>query len=165
MRDIDFCVILVATMLSTYYGRGEKNEEFLRRFDNEFPESAQILARLKAVFAFIDEMNLDHGSRAFKKTDLLTLLVELDVVLNNQRLELDARQAGRELSTFYDAVDTLFKKPGAKVKAAVKSDAIAKYLKAATKATNDKYARMDRAEVISALLVSTVTRAKRKKEK
>ncbi len=33
-----------------------------------------------------------------------------------------------------------------------------RYLKAATKATNDKYARMDRAEVISGLLESTLNK-------
>ena len=38
MNDVTFCVILVTTLLSTYYNRDELNAEYLKRYNDEFPE-------------------------------------------------------------------------------------------------------------------------------
>lgn len=155
MRDLDFCVILVITLLSTYYHRDEKNREYLERYNNEFGDADKAQKRLDTVFNFVEKCGLSSTSRAWKKTDLLTLLVELDAILNRSDKKIDAATVGPRLSKFYDAVDVLFEQPGDSPARSKTAADVAKYLKAATKATNDKYARDVRAEVISRVVLGS----------
>lgn len=146
MRDLDFCIILVVTMMSTYFNRDEQNAEYLKRYNDEFPEHTEISGRLETVFSFIKRCGLEKDSRAWKKTDLLTLLVELDAILNRtKKADLNARAVGRRLNEFYAQIDGMFRLPGDTENYTPDH---AKYLKAATKATNDKYSRDFRAEVV-----------------
>lgn len=161
MRDLDFCVILVITFLSTYYHRDEKNREYLERYNDEFGDADAIQKRLEAVFAFVEKCGFSSTSRAWKKTNLLTLLVELDVILNRGKKRIDPETVGPRLSRFYDEVDALFEQPGDSPTPSKSSADLANYLKAATKATNDKYARDARAEVISRIILGTSRRAKK----
>jgi hypothetical protein len=163
MRDLDFCVILVVTLLSTYYHRDEKNREYLSRYNNRFPGAIKIASRLKKVFEFINKCRFGERSRAWKKTDLLTLLVETDALLNRAKRKLDARKVGARVAAFYDEVNALYKEPG---DAAAESTApsvsdVATYLKAATKATNDKYSREIRAEIINRVIVGRLSSSKK----
>jgi len=140
-------------MLSTYYHRDEKNDEYLRRYNDSFPMNSEVANRLQTTFSFIDQCSFDEDSRSWKKTDLFTLLTELDSALNVRKLPLDSKLLGDRLKALYAQVDQLFKLgEGAKPDAEV-----FKYLKAATKATNDRYARIDRAEVVSKIIESTLS--------
>jgi uncharacterized protein with ParB-like and HNH nuclease domain len=161
MRDLDFCIILVITLLSTYFHRDEKNREYLQRYNEEFGDADAIQKRLETVFRFIDQCGLAPASRAWKKTNLLTLLVELDAVLNRSKKKIEPGTVGPRLSSFYDEVDALFRKPGESAKRPKSGADLATYLKAATKATNDKYARDTRAEVISRVILGSPGRAKK----
>lgn len=152
MRDLDFCVILVVTLLSTYYHRDEKNREYLERYNDDFPDEDKTQWRLDAVFSFLEECNLDSTSRAWKKTDLLTLLVETDAILNRSEKELNPAVVGPRLSDFYEAVDALYRKPGESSTLWKSKVDLATYLKAATRATNDKYSRDVRGEVVAHVL-------------
>jgi hypothetical protein len=160
MRDLDFCVILVTTLLSTYYHRDENNREYLHRYNDEFPDGDRLSAEIQKAFDFVEQCGLTDKSRAWKKTDLFTLLVEIYSAVVVQGLPLQPAIVGQRLEAFYSRVGELYatkggsaetddQKPGAEV---------FRYLKAATKATNDKYARVDRGEIISKLLASTLTR-------
>src|SRR5207245_155206 len=93
--------------------------------------------------------------------DLFTLLVEIHSALVVQGLALQPEAVGKRLEAFYSRVDKLYatekgtaetddQKPGAEV---------FRYLKAATKATSDKYARVDRGEIIGKLISSTHPKA------
>jgi hypothetical protein len=158
MRDLDFCVILVTTMLSTYYHRDEANREFLNRFNDEFPESDRMRSEIKKVFEFVEKCSFGDKSRAWRKTDLFTLLVEIHSGLIVRGLAIRPETVGKRLDAFYSRVDELYatnsgtaeledQKPGSEV---------LRYLKAATKATNDKYARVDRGEIIAKHIMATV---------
>jgi hypothetical protein len=162
MRDLDFCVILVVTLLSTYYHRDEKNREYLQRYNDDFPDSDLISSRLEVVFTFIEACALPPNSRAWKKTDLLTLLVELDAIINRSGKKMQPAKVGPRLTKFYGDVDALFSQKGVSQPGSKSAADIAKYLKAATKATNDKYARDDRAEVVSRVILGPSVRAKKK---
>src|SRR5207248_2254301 len=59
MRDLDFCVILVTTLLSTYYNRDEKNWEYLRRYNDEFPEADRLTDEIKRVADFVEQCAFD----------------------------------------------------------------------------------------------------------
>ncbi len=155
MRDLDFCVILVATLMSTYYHRDEKNLEYLERYDNKFDEGEKIFTRLASIFAFVEKCGLPADSRAWKKTNLLNLLVELDAILNRGKQKLNAKSVGPRLIKFYNQVDALFEEPGDSPPQSQSGTDVANYLKAATKATNDKYARDERAEIISRVILGS----------
>jgi hypothetical protein len=158
MRDLDFCVILVTTLLSTYYNRNEFNKEYLERYNDEFPEEGRIRDQIANTFEFVEQCGFDRKSRVWKKTDLFTLLVEIHSAHIVRSIPLTAALVGPRLQQFYSQVEELYAMTGG----ATNSDTpnteaeVFRYLKAATKATNDKYARVDRAQIIAKILESTV---------
>jgi Protein of unknown function DUF262 len=156
MSDVTFCVILVTTILAGYYRRDERNEEYLRRYNDEFPDKVRVQSELDKLFDFLDRCGLPEKSRAWKHTDLFTLLVELHSAIIIRNLSLDPAVVGPRCTAFYEYVDEAFKDPKAVAPASlpVAKEDIQKYLKAGTKATNDKYARLDRAEVILKVLTA-----------
>jgi hypothetical protein len=162
MRDLDFCVILVTTLLSTYYHRDELNRQYLERFNDAFARGPRILKQIESVFAFIDDCKFSDDCRVWKKTDLFTLIIELSVYLKTETLD-PAKVCG-VLEPFYKQVDDLFslKASDDELKAKAPSNNVFRYLKAATKATNDKYARVDRAQIIDSLLDSTLPKPKQR---
>jgi hypothetical protein len=154
MLDVNFCVIFVTTLLSGYYKRDERNEEYLERYNEQFAQMDAVRVAIDRVFDFVERCQFREKSRAWKQTDLFTLLVEVHTALVVKKLSLDPETIGPRIEAFYTKVDELFKgrqlPEASKVPEAAQS--VFTYLKAATKATNDKYARVERANVISALL-------------
>jgi hypothetical protein len=167
MDEVTFCVILVTTLLSTYYNRDELNAEYLRRYNDEFPEEDRINSQIADVFAFIEGCGFDERSRAWKKTDLFTLLVEVHSAVVVRGVKLAPATVGRRLEAFYSEVAKLYGTKSAETDeemANVEPDVI-RYLKAATKATNDRYARVDRAEIISKIMGSTLSKPAKRTSK
>lgn len=156
MGDVTFCVNLVTTLLNGYYHRDEKNQEYLERYNDDFPERDRIQRELDRVFDFVVDCKLPEKCRAWKQTDLLTLLVELHHLLITERAKLDPKETGATLTAFYEEVTSTFSDPRTKHDNSLPVDrvAVAQYLKAATKATNDKYARVDRGVVLESVLRS-----------
>jgi Protein of unknown function DUF262 len=66
MYDVTFCVILVTTILSGYYRRDEKNEEFLERYNDDFPQQDSVQVALDRVFDFVERCGFGEKSRAWK---------------------------------------------------------------------------------------------------
>jgi len=158
MYDVTFCVILVTTLLSDYYRRDERNREFLERYNDEFPQQERINAELEAVFDFIERCGFEKESRAWRQTDLLTLLVELHKVIAVDKLTLDPALVGPAIEHFYSLVNEMYGAREMPDEEEVPSgqESVFKYLKASAKAGGDKYSRIDRAEVIATLIRSTV---------
>jgi hypothetical protein len=94
------------------------------------------------------EMELPATSRAWRKADLFTILVELHRVLMKQQLHLDPKQVAQELSTFYGQVDTF--REGTTV-----AEGMAKYSKASLQATNDRSSRITRGQNVAEILKPT----------
>ncbi len=157
MYDVTFCVILVTTLLSDYYRRDERNREFLERYNDEFPQQEKINIELEMIFDFIERCEFEKSSRAWRQTDLLTLLVELHKAIAVDRLTLDPALVGPAIKHFYGLVDEMYRARELPDEEDVPSGqkSVFKYLKASAKASNDKYARIDRAEVIASLIRST----------
>jgi Protein of unknown function DUF262 len=154
MLDLNFCVILVTTLLSGYYKRDERNKEYLERYNEEFPQVDSVRVNLDRVFDFVERCDFEARSRAWRQTDLFTLLVELHTGLVVEKLELDPAAIGQRLKGFYAQVDGLYESKKLPEESAVPQDlqTVFAYLKAATKATNDKYTRVERARIISDLI-------------
>jgi hypothetical protein len=170
MRDLDFCVILTTTLLSTYFHRDALNREYLQRHNDEFPQGEELAKEIQAIFCFIERCGFTKKCRVWKKTDLFTLIVELRALLLKES-PLKPERVGPMLTEFYAQVDNMYKMQGTDEELAKRAPHpnVFRYLKAATKATNDKYARLDRAEVIASVLESALDvkepKASRKKAK
>lgn len=158
MADVTFCVILVTTLMSGYFRRNERNEDYLERYNDEFPEADRVQSEIDQVFDFIDACAFPSDSRAWQQTDLFTLIVEVHSALIVDHLSLQAQKVGAAVEAFYREVARLFSDKNLPdvVSGMPENREVFRYLKAATKATNDKYARIDRAEVISAIIRQTV---------
>jgi hypothetical protein len=154
MGDLTFTLTLVTTLLAGYFRREELLMDYLERYNDSFPDATAVTRQLDAAFKFVDACELPPDCRAWKKTDLFTLLVEACFLSRTGTAELDPVVAAPRLADFYAAVNDLYKSDpaGDSEEAAKVPRPILRYMKAATKATNDKYARVVRAEVIAPLL-------------
>jgi len=95
------------------------------------------------VFAYLEECAFDSRSRAWKKADLFTLLIELDQFLNVKGKNPQPSQIVEQLNQFYQTVDA----------APVNQQQVSLiYYKAALQASNDKIDRVRRAVVIAGVL-------------
>lgn len=158
MHDRTFCVTLVTTLLDGgYYKRDEKNEEYLARYNDEFPDQDRIQNELDRVFDFVESLGLPADSRAWKQLDLFTLLVEAHDSIILKNMAVNPQEFSRKLSELYAMVNATKKAGG--VPPAGDATLIArslKYLAAATRAANDKSQRVARGEVVSELLAEAV---------
>lgn len=154
MGDLTFSLTLVTTLLAGYFRREELLADYLGRYNDDFPEKTSVEPHIEAAFRFIDACGFPVKCRVWKKTDLFTLLVESCFLIRTGKTELDPATAGPRLTKFYAEVDELYKADpeGESGESRSVSAQVLRYMKAATKATNDKYARVDRAEVIAPLL-------------
>lgn len=95
------------------------------------------------VFAYLEECAFDSRSRAWKKADLFTLLIELDQFLNVKGMNPQPSQIVEQLNQFYQTVDA----------APVNQQQVSSiYYKAALQASNDRIDRVRRAVVIAGVL-------------
>jgi hypothetical protein len=163
MGDTSFCVVLVVTLLAGYYRRSEKNYEFLERYNSSFSQADEIRQRVQRVFAFLDACQIPDGSRAWKLTDLFSLMIEVDQRIHVRGVSLDPTATAPRLVSFFDSVDRVFRSMGRRAVDAMRVDDGLKlngwketnllaYIKASTKASDDKYHRQQRAVIVGQVL-------------
>jgi hypothetical protein len=156
----------VTTLLAGYFRREELLADYLSQYNDEFPEQDRVSELVTAAFDFVENCQFPPKCRVWKKTDLFTLLVEVCFLIRTGKATLDPATAGPRLLAFYTQVSELYKSDPVGDGTAVRVDPeVLRYMKAATKATNDKYARIDRAEVIAPLLAADAVAAPRPKGK
>jgi hypothetical protein len=143
MGDLRYVLGIVGTMLQGYFNRDDAYEELLERFNDEFPMQQEIADRLDKAFAFLEECAFDSKSRAWKKADLFTLLVEIDQYLLIHGSSLQPGKVLEDLSAFYSIVDN----------ASINQEQVsAIYYKAALQASNDRNNRIRRGFIIAGIL-------------
>lgn len=145
MQDVRFALTVLATALSTYFNRDGELEDYLLRYNDEFPMRSDIERELDAVLEFIEQMNVSATSRMWKKADLFTAIVEIHAAIYKRQKRIGAQAVARMLSDFYEQVDD----PGRL--GDPESDA-SRYYKASLQATNDRSSRSTRGEIIRKLL-------------
>jgi len=141
MQDLRLILIIVITMMSTYFNRDDELESYLEKFNDEFEHGEELRTQLYSLFDFIESAEFNPKSRVWKKADLFTLIVELNRAIYREHMELDPKEIGSRLSEFYNEVDRL--------QGATEDRDIADYYKASLQATNDRSSRIRRGEIIS----------------
>jgi hypothetical protein len=147
MRDVVYTLTIVISMLSTYFNRDDDLEAFLERYNDDFPEDAEIRARFAATRDFIKACAFAPRSRAWKKTDLLVLFVEIDRLLNKEKLSLDAKKVSVALEQFYGRVEVEMSEPSG-------DDDLQAYIRTTLQATNDRASRVNRGRVIRKVILA-----------
>jgi hypothetical protein len=105
MQDLRYCLVLVATLMSTYFNRDEDIGGFLKNYNDSFPDAEALGRQIDQAFSFVSAMELPADSRAFRKTDLFSLLVEIHRALFKRGVKLEPREASHRLQSFYQEVD------------------------------------------------------------
>lgn len=104
MGDTRFVLQIIITMISGYFNRDELFEKYLDQYNDNFPRRDEIAERLIVCFNYIDECGFLPKLRLWKKSDLFTALVELDVARLNGQLP-DPIGSLERIQMFYDQVD------------------------------------------------------------
>lgn len=151
MQDLRYCMVLAATLLSTYFNRDDEIETYLIQYNDSFDGAVKLEAEIDKTFAFIESLALPQGTRAYQKTDLFTLFVEVHRALFRRQvaLEMDSLVASRLLN-FFNKVEA--------AKAASDSGSLEGiYYKTTVRAAIDRINRYRRGEIIQSVLDTNYT--------
>ena len=140
MGDLVFVLTVIVSLLSTYFNREDLIEEFLAKYNDNFTSSEQVWSELLGVFHVIDGLGLDQSCRAWKKADLLNLIVEIHRFTVKEKSSIDS-QLGTRIIRFYQLVDQhrSTRQGGAEID---------RYYNALIQGANDRSNRIVRGEVI-----------------
>ena len=145
MSDIRFMLSVIITAMSAYFNLDIKFEDYLSQYNDEFKEKRELETQFEEIFQFIDECDIHENSRAWKKSDLFTLLVEIHRALFKTEKKFKSAEVGERLQRFYDLVDTSARTDeifGAE------NGILQEYYKAALQGTNSRTNRIRRGEII-----------------
>lgn len=148
MGDLVFVLTVIVSLLSTYFNREDLIEEFLAKYNDTFTFSEQVWSELLGVFNVIDGFGLDQSCRAWKKADLLNLIVETHRFTVKEKSSIDGH-LGARITEFYQLVDQhRSSRQGG-------SD-IDRYYNALIQGANDRSNRITRGEVIKSVIRNEV---------
>lgn len=139
MNDVSFALSVIITVMLTYFNLEKEFESYLYHYNNEFEEKQRLEIEFQEVFQFIDECSLPENSRAWKKSDLFTLLVELYRALFRWKIDIKPVEVSKRLLRFYDLVDKSDQ---------IEHSRIQEYYKATIQGTNSRSNRIRRGEII-----------------
>ncbi len=143
MGDIRFMLQIIITMMASYFNRDELFEDYLERFNDNFPARDEIGDRLLSCFSYIEECGFYESSRIWKKNDLFTALVEIDAARVSQTIP-DPLDALERLEGFYQAVNA--------EGTSSRNPAVGIYAKASIQASNDRINRVRKGVIFQAVL-------------
>jgi uncharacterized protein with ParB-like and HNH nuclease domain len=146
MQDVRYCLSLVITILSTYFNRDSELETYLERYNEDFSLAEDLTKQLQATFDFVESLTLPENSRAWKKVDLFSLVVEVNRALFKRKVKLEVADVRKRLLDFYDAVDRI------QGDNPPQEQLTGRYHRAALQATNDRGNRIVRGEIVQSLL-------------
>lgn len=146
MGDLRFALSIVITMMQGYFNRDDAFEEALSRYNDDFPREREIKDRFEYVVDFIEECGFSDRSRAWKKADLFTLIVELDRTIHLEGIRLQPSATVMNIESFYDGVE------GSNL---AEPNLSGIYYKAALQASNDRINRVRRGLIIENVIKGT----------
>jgi uncharacterized protein with ParB-like and HNH nuclease domain len=145
MGDTRFCLVLISTFMSGYSNRDDELEKYLENYNEDFEQKESLRTEFNTVVDFVARCNFDAKSRAWKKADLFTLLVEIHRALFKRKITLNSETTATNLKGFYNAVDGV-------VDSGDTSSYRGIYYQAALQASNDRGSRLKRGEILQTIL-------------
>ena len=143
MGDLRFALSIVSTMIIGYFNRDDAFEEMLDRYNDDFDVETDVRERIDSVIQFLEECGFGSKSRVWKKADLFSMLVELDVALNMERASLQPSEVVERVEAFYVHSED----------AGVDGQSIySVYYKAALQASNDRINRVRRGVIMNGVI-------------
>ena len=156
MQDVQFLLVFIVTIMSTYFNRNDELETYLDNYNDEFEIKDDLNKDIEKVFDFIRSCNFALNCRVWKKADLSTLLVELYRALIKNKRDLEEGTVCKCLKQFYDYIDTSNVEKDFAMdftsEQKVVVQAVNDYHKAAMQATNDRSSRIRRGETIQKII-------------
>lgn len=150
MNDIKFTLTLIISMMSGYFNRDDDLEEYLERFNDEFPGEDEILGRFTRVVNILDDLGLDRKSRLWNKADMLTAIVELDRFLNLEGNELNFVGLSQSLQKFYDDVNSVTQSGDV-------NEPASEYYRRITSGINDRTSRVSRGDAFREAVLEPIS--------
>lgn len=145
MQDVRFTLTLSSTALSTYFNRDDELEEYLRRYNDEFPMRSDLERELDGTLEFVEQLRFPETSRIWKKADLFSALIEIHAAVYKKHTPLNVNTAAAALGAFFARVDDPEARGGP-------MSAASRYHKAALQGTNDRGSRVTRGEILRTVL-------------
>ena len=147
MGDLRFVLSIVITMLGGYFNRDDQFEEYLSRYNDDFPLEKELVERFRKAVDFLDECGFEAKSRVWRKADLFTIFIELDRALNEEKLALDPGRVVEQVQSFFESIES----------AQIHDSSLAGvYYKAALQASNDRLNRIRRGIIMSGVIQGAV---------
>jgi uncharacterized protein with ParB-like and HNH nuclease domain len=148
MQDLRYVLVMVVTLMSTYFNRDDEIELYLEKYNDDFPQRDTVREEVLRVLSFIENCAFDPRSRAWKKADLFTLIVELHRKLIREGDDMDVRTAHQRVEHLYRLIDANAGGASLFAENADNAEAFAEYYKASIQATNDRSSRIRRGEIL-----------------
>lgn len=108
MYDFQYFMLLIATILEgDYFGRSQKVDEYLEKYNAQFTEYQEIIELLKKSIKVIDSLEFSEKSYWFNKANLFTLLIELSKfdlsTLDLSLLEFELLKLEEKVDVYFSA--------------------------------------------------------------
>jgi hypothetical protein len=142
MGDLRFALLITITAMSGYFNRDDKFEQFLEMYNDEFPSSKELYNQFQFTFHIINEFGFDLKCRAWRKSDLYTLISEIIFAIRDN-VQFDIYRIAQDLESFYNSVD---------LSNLDQHELAGVYYKSAVQASNDRGNRVKRGEIIKGIL-------------
>jgi hypothetical protein len=139
MNDIKFTLTLIISMMSGYFNRDDDLEEYLERFNDEFPAESAISSRFERVVNLLEDSRLDRRSRLWNKADMLTAFVELDRFLNLEGVNFNVAEFSQSIDRFYEDVNNVTQSGDV-------NQLAAEYYRRISSGINDRTSRVNRGD-------------------
>lgn len=140
MSDTKFCLTMIATWISGYFNRDDAIENYLSNYNETFDQRDEIIKQFNCISEFINFCEFEPKSRAWKKADLFTLLVEIHRALFKRKIDINKLMVCARIKEFLKDVDSDKESQGLSLSKI--------YYKAALQASNDRGNRIRRGEII-----------------
>ena len=78
MKDIEFVLVIMTTIeLGAYFTGDKEVEEYIKRYDDDYPDKAKMRNHLDEIFTYINELSINAVSIWNSKNAVFTLICEL----------------------------------------------------------------------------------------
>jgi hypothetical protein len=135
MADLHFILLIMATLENTgYFPEDKEVENFIAKFNDEYPQKNHIKSLIIKIFAIIKDLNLPVDSIWFRKSSFFTLVAEI----------------ARHNATVPDNLhELLIQLEGKLIDNKNKDNEFGKYYRYMCAGTNSRAARVERADIFN----------------